>query len=495
MKNVIFGLALLILIILKIYLYLQLGPTTPEYLHLYRAGSLLRYGRDEIGNPLPPLFHGPTGYQLPLLDYLLVPVPSGLIFDLLLWLLPAALVLVAFRSHFLGLVFLAQPLFLWPGSWPAKLFLFLVTVFLLALRRRAVLPAAIVVLLCLETVTDAYLLLPLFLLGLIFFRPYRRFSLQVFSITLFLILAIGLLTARVPGIRQSFVAAHFGLFTNPQVTTTINSLRGEHLLSRTSYLSKLLHNKLTFGYIILQNSARILNPSFLFGLGDKDPFSSSQKIPPLLIVLLPFLFISLFHLRRLPRPILWLTAVSLLIVSLPSTVPIESQLFIFSLSLCFLITSHLTPRLFLSAAAVSLLLLVPMVYFSIHYLPPLVWVARSGGLENIIRLSRDNSPTPLLLADDVYPDPGPFLAYSMRIPPPVNLQPKYHYRNYLRQVNNIEIVSPTDPRLTALDVIPVVATGQLRQYISNPLDRWDTVVSDPFNHPLLSRLIYAKPKI
>ena len=70
----------------------------------------------------------------------------------------------------------------------------------------------------------------------------------------------------------------------PQYMGYTNQLRGEHTITHTP-LGRLLHNKLTLVPSFLNHSLSALNPSFIFGLGDRNPESKSPWVSPL-----PFTF-------------------------------------------------------------------------------------------------------------------------------------------------------------------------------------------------------------
>ncbi|KKU29355.1 MAG: hypothetical protein UX80_C0005G0050 [Candidatus Amesbacteria bacterium GW2011_GWA2_47_11b] len=403
-------LTLLILIVIKLYLLLNIGQTTDYFLHSYRAWTLLRFGRDEVGNVLPYLFHGPAGYQFPLTSYLFVPF-GVLGFEFLVWLLPAMLLAVAFSSPTLGLVFLATPAFLWPGNYDAKLVVLFLSLLIAALKRKK-----------------------------------------------FIIPAVILTIAAALALKPSFVSQ--------SLITTINSLRGEH--SAFPLLAKILHNKLYFVLVYLQNIFSALNPSFLFGFGDK-----AQKIPPLLIILLPFLF------RRPSKLIAVLAIASLLLAGFGITP------FPFYLSLILMAGRYL-PRV---AVYLGLVLLLPMAYFSTHFLPHRTWVDRGWGLSEVINLAS----SPVLLADDVYPDPGPYLAFHLRPVPPSLSKNSYHFRDFIRRIGLIEVVSPDDPRLQSPGPISLVSAKWLGKHPLQPKDTFEPVVYDPFGTPVLFRLHYYVP--
>lgn len=396
--------AVIFLIFFKAYLLFNVGQTNDYFLHSYRAWTLTHYGRDEIGNALPVLFSGPAGQQRPLTSYLFVPF-GGIGFEFLVWLLPAMLLAATFSSPSLGLIFLATPAFLWPGNYNAKLLVLFLVMALAAFKRKK------------------FLILFMALLAVVSLLP-----------------------------RPNF-------FDSSSLITTINSLRGEH---NFPLLAKVLHNKLYFVLAYLQNIFSTLNPSFLFGFGDK-----VQKIPPLLIVLLPFLF------RRPPKLIGTLAVASLLLGSL----------FPFFLTLVILGGRHL-PRV---AIYLGVIILLPMAYFSAHFLPHGIWVNQSRGLAAVVDLAKANPGSPILLADDVYPDPGPYLAYRLHPAPPIPVQNTYQYRNFIRRIGHIEVVSPADPRLQAAGPISLVSRIP-------PPASFEPVVFDPFGQPVMFRLIYASSK-
>ncbi len=416
-------LTLLILIVIKIYLTLNVGQTNDYFLHSYRAWTLANYGRDEIGNALPILFHGPNGYQLPLTGYLFVPL-GGVGFEFLVWLLPALLLTAAFASPSLGLIFLATPAFLWPGNYGGKLAVLFLCLILAALKRRK------------------------------FFIP---------TAILIAMITFAILVSRIPGMKRTFISQNFGLFQSESLVTTVNALRGEHGLS---VFARVLHNKFYFVLVYLQNIFSALNPSFLFGFGDK-----AQKIPPLLIVLLPFLF-------RRPSKLIGALAVTSLFLA-----GFQGGLYPFFLALVILGGRYL-PRV---AIYLGVVLLLPMAYFSAHFLPKETWVNQSRGLSSVVDLTKSNPNSAVLLSDDIYPDPGPFLAYRLHPTPPTIAKNIYQYRNFIRSIANIEIVSPTDPRLQAAGSTSLVSR------IPPQVD-FEPVVFDPFGQAVLFRLIYAKPQ-
>lgn len=398
-------LLLLILFAIKIYLVLNVGQTNDYFLHSYRAWTLAHYGRDEIGNALPVLFPGPTGQQMPLANYLFVPF-GGMGFELLVWLLPAIILTATFSSSSLGLIFLASPAFLWPGNYDAKLMVLFLSLALAAFRRKK------------------------------------------FLILLMSFLAILSLLPR------------FDLFNSQSLITTVNSLRGEHGFP---FLGKILHNKFYFVLVYLQNIFSALNPSFIFGFGDK-----LQKIPPLLIVLLPFFF------RRPPKLIAGLAIISLLL----------ANHFLFFLALVILAGRNL-PTL---AIYLGVILLLPMAYFSAHFLPHGTWVNQGRGLAAVVELAKANPTAQILLADDIYPDPGPYLAYRLHPVPEALAKNVYQPRHFIRRVSNIEVVSPTDTRLQTMGPISLVSRATLRK---DPVP----LVFDPFGQPVLFRvIIYATPE-
>lgn len=420
---------LLILIAIKLYLVLSVGQTNDYFLHSYRAWTLSHYGRDEIGNVLPILFHGTNGYQLPLTSYLFIPF-GGISFEFLVWLLPALVLSAAFASPSLGLIFLATPAFLWPGNYGAKLLVLIICLIIAALKRKN------------------------------FFLP---------TAILAILVVFAIFISGIPGMKRTFISQNFGLFQSESVVTAINALRGEHGLS---VLAKVLHNKIYFGLIYLQNVFSSLNPSFLFGFGDK-----LQKIPPLLIVLLPFLF------RRPPKLIGALAVASLLLAGFQGVAVKESGLFPFFLALVILAGRHL-PQV---AIYLGVLLLLPMAYVSAHFLPQSTWVNKGKGLIAIVDFAKANPGSQILLSDDIYPDPGPFLAYHLHPAPPLLPKNIYQYRNFIRRVANIEVVSPADPRLQAAGPISLVSR-------TPPLVDFEPIVFNPFGQPVIFRLIYDSPE-
>ena len=191
--------AIVLLILLKSYLFLTVGQTTDYFFHSYRAWTLTHFGRDEIGNVLPILFHSPAGYQLPLTSYLFIPF-GGMGFEFLIWLLPALLLTATFSSPTLGLIFLATPAFLWPGNYGTKLLVLIICVIIAAFKR-------------------------------------KKFFLPITILMAAIIFAI--LISGIPGVKRTFISQNFGLFESDKIVTTINALRGEHGIS---FLVKVLYS-------------------------------------------------------------------------------------------------------------------------------------------------------------------------------------------------------------------------------------------------------------
>ena len=418
---------LLILFVIKIYLVLNVGQTNDYFLHSYRAWTLINFGRDEIGNVLPILFHGIYGYQLPLTSYLFVPF-GGIGFEFLVWLLPAMLLSVAFASSNLGIIFLATPAFIWPGNYGPKLLILIISLIIAALKRK------------------------------IFLIPTVIFIATIF----YLILVSG-----TPGLKKTFISQNFGLFQSESLITTVNSLRGEHNLP---LLARVLHNKFYFVLVYFQNVFSALNPSYLFGFGDK-----AQKIPPLLIILLPFLF------RRPSKLIAGLAVTALILAGFQATTFKVSGHFPLFLALVILAGRNLPPF----AIYLGVVLLLPMAYFSAHFLPHNIWVNQGRGLAAVVELAKDNPASKILLSDDIYPNPGPFLAYHLHPSPPITTKNVYLYRNYIRHIGNIEIVSPSDSRLQPGGSISLVSSVGPKKYPLLP------IVNDPFGQSILFRLIYV----
>jgi len=466
---------IVVLLLIKIYLQLHFGYTTSEYLHLHRSWTLLHFGQDEMGHFLPFIFSSPSGYEHPLLDYLLVPLANfpfaGFIWELILWFTPAVLLIATYANFLPGFVFMATPIFLWPGYWSAKLFSLFFVLLVTSLHRKSPPFFIIVLSLLFLTSAEAFLLLPIILLGfMIVNHKYWRH----FLITLVLSGSIFLLVGLIPGFHKSYITNHFGIFFDSELVTTINSLRGEHI---PNILVKLLHNKLSFIYLLLHTITSGINPSFLFGLGDRDIFSLSQKVPLLPITFLPVLLYFLFRSKRAFNMHLWIMPTALFLASLKAPVLLEKQLFIFAVAI-ILVVGHKFQRILIIP---TVLWLGAMAYFSASFLPLQLQIELNQGLIAVTKLPYHLTT---LLTDNIYPDPGPFLAYTLKSTPP-RVSVSYQSRYYIRQVGPIEIVSPADPRLRESEGIFIVSKDQLSPYLAST---YTPISFDNSGQPVLYRV-------
>lgn len=451
------------LLCIKLYLQSHLGFTTSEYLHLYRAWSLMHFGRDEIGHTLPIIFSSSTGYEHPLLDYILAPLVglfgmfnAGVLFEVVVWIVPALLLATAYSSFLVGFAYLTIPFFLWPGNWDSKLFCALLAVFILVVKKRSVLLTGIILTLLLLTSVKAILLLPLMMLGFVIIEkvPWRYFVLTVVfsAATLF----VG---SFIPGYTKNFADSNFGFFTDTELVTTINSLRGEH--SKNNVLVKMLHNKSEYLYLFTNVFITGTNPSLVFGSGDRDNTSLTQKVPMLSLGFLLIFILAIFNYKKNMHLPVWIAVSALFLVSLNSVKIYEKELYVFAFAAVLLVGKILHQLTKTHKILFIILTLVPItafVYFSSSFLPPTLQTELNFGLDPIIKFT-----TPVFLTDDVFSNPGPYLAYALK-PVPPKTKTAYQPRFYIRQVNHIEIVSPQDDKLLTSTGTLIVSQKYLTEH-------------------------------
>ncbi len=471
-------------VLIKVFLLLNIQLGIQEHLYLYRAWTLVKFGRDETGNFLPPIFQSHESYQLPFLSYLIVPVVgvlglnffSGAIVEMGLWAGLALLLLHKFKGIGAPLMVLVGPIFVWPGSWEAKLLVVELMLWFIFLERRRWIALTGIGVLMLLTSFDSYVLLPTLILGAGVAFPTLRKGLFTPGVCLILLVTSLMFQARrFPGLGRAFREKEFGVFLGSEVSSTINLLRGEDLRANVQVWARVWHNKLSYGTVFINNFLTATDPVLFFGHGDLDKRSNSQWVGILLVVYLPMLVLVVRFWKMSYAWWVYVFVVGIVIASLKGTQVFERDMFIAALCLVIIIAGVMDrfPLWGYRVQVGATMLLLFAVYFSANFHPLNMEIESGYGLKNIASLALAHPNTLVLFADDVYANPGPTLAYYMKPVPLKNKLSVFGYRQFLRRVGNIEVVTPNDKRLELeREMCRKVDLAPIRIVSANAVNGW-----------------------
>lgn len=341
----------------------------------------------------------------------------------------------AFDLFFVSAVWLLQPrlrlliltpLLLWPGNWLAKCYLLIFAVLL-------------------------------------------RLPSRVAIFLLFIPLAVIASRPAVPTDR----------FDTGQVLVQINQFRGEHMLTSYSFLGRFFHNKLSFIPAFVTHSLPAINPSWLFGWGDRNSTSNSLWIPPLTLFFLPLIVLAFLRPPR-PRFFLLLATISWLMTAVQNQHLSESSLILYFA--CLVLIAHqvyfsLSPLLKKAFVIGNFVYLLPAAYFSVHFHPVYQIPVTGYGLDQVITYAQKNSGQTIYLADDLYLRPQSQISFLLQS----------------KDTANIRVTPALDPLFTAAtsSAIRLVSRAPKLPHELTSRLRLDPITLDRQHQPLIYRLNYA----
>ena len=342
-----------IIILLGLFLRLWQLPNLPPSLNWdevslgYNAYSILETGRDEWGIKLPLIFRAYGDYKLPV--YIYASIPFIALFGLNLWtvkiisvLAGTALIYIAYltvkkitKNQFLSLIaaaliaFSPWSIFLSRIALEANLFLFLFATCFYFLISKKLLLSNLFFSLCLFTYNSSRVLLPFYLLALIYILSKEKIKIKFLD---FLPLIISLLILIFQFSNQSATARYQWVSLLDQgAINRINELRSTY--------PRFLVNKATyFTYQASKNYLAHFNPFYLFKTGASHYQFNIPNFPLLFPFLFIFLVLAFYYLSTHLNTINYLLIFFFLVSPIPSAITRDAPHILRSLTFVYFAT-------------------------------------------------------------------------------------------------------------------------------------------------------------
>ena len=288
-----------------------------EISHGYNAYSILKTGRDEWDKFLPLIFRAYGDYKLPVYIYLsivpilflglnplsirLISILSGSITPIFIYLFFQKLTKSKFKSFLASLVYSLSPwtIFLSRIALEANLFLFLFVASIYFFCQKKYSLSLVLYAFCLFTYNSSRVLLPFFLILIIFslLKSNTKLKKNIFGLTFFALSIIIFISQSLDSSGQA--RYKWVSLLDQGAINTINQFR--------SVYPRFLVNKLTyFLFVFFQNYISHFNPLFLFKNGGSHyQFNIPEFYLLTPVLILPFLVgIKTFFKSKLYLPLL-----------------------------------------------------------------------------------------------------------------------------------------------------------------------------------------------
>lgn len=493
-----------LVILVKAYIYTSSISNYNADIYNYRAFSLLFNHTDEQGHIFPPIFQSRLGYEMPLNSYLYTIFftvfskvnGAEFVYDVFLSLLLAAAV-YSFSKSKVSVLFISYcPYFLWPGYWTEKLFITLTLLAFSFYKSKNLIALSITAFLLLMTSTIS---LPLFIIYFVTVslehkgKDYWKFTIFLFIVSLLFFKSF----LSFPFFKQTLINQNLNIVNNIENTNAINQLRGEDSNTAFQFSARILHNKLSNLTSIVGYSIRTFDPSIWFFNGEKNSNTGRQLIPILLPLYVLLLFTIPLKLKSFIMGIPILTASILIALNgaiTQSSLLLLTPFVLILLESCFSIFNYKSKILFLMISIISFL---PMINISVNYHPKISFAFSTNLSSQLTKLINENSNKNIYISDQIYPDLGPQLRYSLKILPiTITDKNSYTYRPYIRNIaSSVEIISPDDIRLSLPSTNSLFLVSQEKfKSNSNSLLKFSPIIFDNQNNPIFYEQIYEIPK-